>query len=140
MDGLNPRLNRIACLLASFACVSAVRGQVAPPPAPPPVIHTASGISPKGPDTPTAQLYSIGSPTNEEQYYLELINRARANPPAEGVRLALTTDSNVVASYNYFGVNLVLMQSQFALIGSAQPLSMNATLTTAARAHSQNML
>jgi hypothetical protein len=32
------------------------------------------------------------------------------------------------------------MQSQFALIAPAPPLSMNATLTIAARAHSQNML
>src|SRR4051812_29400845 len=84
--------------------------------------------------------YSIGDPSNEEQYYLELINRARANPTAEGLRLATTTDSDVVAAYSYFGVNLVLMQAQFALIPPAPPLSMNATLLTAARAHSQNML
>ena len=89
---------------------------------------------------PTAQLYSIGDPTNEEQYYLELINRARANPTAEGIRLALTTDANVLSAYNAFGVNLVLMQAQFALILPAPPLSMNSTLTNAARAHSQNML
>jgi cysteine-rich secretory family protein len=46
----------------------------------------------------------------------------------------------VLSAYSSFGVNLVLMQTQFALIPPAPPLSMNATLTTAARAHSQNML
>ena len=46
----------------------------------------------------------------------------------------------MLSAYGAFGVNLVLMQAQFALIGSAPPLSMNATLLSAARAHSQNML
>ena len=41
--------------------------------------------------TPTT-LYSFGQPTDEDQLYLELINRARANPTAEGLRLATSTD------------------------------------------------
>lgn len=136
MDGLNPRLWRIWFALA-FAGATIARAQVAPPPAPPVISGSSFSI-----ETPTApaQLYSIGDPTNEEQYYLELINRARANPTAEGLRLATTTDSNVLNAYSAFGVNLVLMQAQFVLIPPAPPLSMNATLTTAARAHSQNML
>jgi uncharacterized protein YkwD len=138
MDGLNPRLSRICFAFAFLAGVTVVRAQVAPPPAPP--ITSGSSFSIKTPEAPATQLYSIGDPTNEEQYYLELINRARANPTAEGVRLATTTDSNVLSAYSSFGVNLVLMQSQFALLPPAPPLSMNATLTTAARAHSQNML
>jgi uncharacterized protein YkwD len=138
MDGLNPRLSRICFAFAFLAGVTVVRAQVAPPPAPP--ITSGSSFSIKTPEAPATQLYSIGDPTNEEQYYLELINRARANPTAEGVRLATTTDSNVLSAYSSFGVNLVLMQSQFAMLPPAPPLSMNATLTTAARAHSQNML
>jgi len=111
---------------------------VAPPPPPPIVTQPALPFEPAAPAG--GQLYSIGDPTNEEQFYLELINRARANPAAEGQRLATTTDQSVLNAYNSFGVNLVLMQSQFALIPPAPPLSMNATLTAAARAHSQNML
>src|ERR1051325_1441533 len=102
MDGLNPRHLRISFLLASVACLAA-RAQVAPPPAPP-IVETAP-FSVESPSVPTTQLYSIGDPTNEEQYYLELINRARANPTAEGVRLALTTDPNVLSAYSAFGVN-----------------------------------
>ena len=34
--------------------------------------------------------YSIGNPTNEQQYMLELINRARANGGAEAARLGLS--------------------------------------------------
>ena len=37
---------------------------------------------------------------------LELINRARANPAAEGQRLAASTDPNITSSFTYFGVNL----------------------------------
>jgi hypothetical protein len=138
MDGLNPRHLRICFSLAFFACFAA-RAQVAPPPAPP-IVEGRAPFSTQSPNGPTTQLYSIGDPTNEEQYYLELINRARANPTAEGIRLALTTDPNVLSAYSAFGVNLVLMQAQFVLILPAPPLSMNSTLTTAARAHSQNML
>ena len=150
MDGLNPRQKsraeiwptRISVILASTAGlilgIPAARAEKAPPPAPPVVTSEALSLESTGAET--AQLYSIGSPTNEEQFYLELINRARANPPAEGSRLATTTDPNVLGAYTSFGVNLVLMQSQFAVIPSAPPLSMNATLLAAARAHSQNML
>jgi uncharacterized protein YkwD len=138
MDGLNPRHNPLWLALAAFACATIARAQVAPPPAPP--VISAAPFSIESGESTTAHLYSIGDPTNEEQYYLELINRARANPPAEGIRLATTTDGSVLAAYSAFGVNLVLMQSQFALIPPAPPLSMNAMLLTAARAHSQNML
>jgi hypothetical protein len=104
------------------------------------MISGGTHFSAQSPNSPAGQLYSIGDPTNDEQYYLELINRARADPTAEGIRLALTTDANVLSAYAAFGVNLTLMESQFALIAAAPPLSMNATLMNAARAHSQNML
>jgi hypothetical protein len=147
MDGLNPRQNRsktwcvqvfVAALLVSGIVRAQTDAPVAPPPAPP--VITSAPLTIGSPQAPAAELYSIGNPTNEEQYYLELINRARANPTAEGIRLATTTDPQVLSAYASFGVNLVLMQAQFAVIQPAPPLSMNATLTTAARAHSQNML
>src|ERR1035437_4660422 len=112
----------------------------APPTAPP--VEVASpqikqfklSQSPEG-NTP----YSIGSPTDEEQLYLEYINRARANPPAEGLILATTTDPDVLAAYVQFGVDTNLMQSQFNAIAAAPPVAMNAKLMTAARVHSQDM-
>ncbi len=81
-------------------------------------------------------LYSIGNPTDEEQLYLEYINRARSNPPHEGWILATTTDPNVLAAYAYFGVDTNLMQSQFNTITSTPPVAMNAQLLAAARGHS----
>src|SRR5207244_1319974 len=90
---------------------------------------------PKGPLT----LYSIGQPTDEEQLYLEYINRSRADPTAEGVRLANTTDPDVLAAYSFFSVNLALMQSELSTNSAVPPLAMNAQLLAAARLHSGDM-
>ena len=84
--------------------------------------------------------YDFGNPTAEEQAYIEMINRARANPAAEGARLATTTSLNVLSSYSYFNVNLGMMQDEFNAIPAQPPLAPNANLTTAARGHSAWML
>ena len=84
--------------------------------------------------------YDFGNPTAEEQLYLELINRGRADPPAEGVRLASTTDPEVLSAFNYFNVNLTLLKSEFNAIPALPPLAPNASLTASARGHSAWML
>jgi uncharacterized protein YkwD len=81
-------------------------------------------------------LYDFGNPSSEEQLYIELINRARANPPAEGARLATTTDTDTLAAYAYFNVNLSMMQQEMNAIAAAPPLAPNANLTGTARSHS----
>ena len=85
-------------------------------------------------------LYDFGNPSGEEQANIEMINRARANPPAEGVRLANETDVATVDSYSYFGTDLVLMKSEFNAIAASAPLAPNRLLTQSARNHSQWML
>lgn len=84
-------------------------------------------------------LHSIGEPTDEEQLYLEYINRARANPAQEGQRLFATGDPDIVTAYQFFGVDLALMTNAFAAIPPAPPLAMNARLLAAARLHSGDM-
>ena len=84
-------------------------------------------------------LYSIGEPTDEEQLYLESINRARRDPAGEGLRLQASQDPKIVANYEAFSVDLALMAAQMAALPPAQPLSMNARLMESARAHSQDM-
>jgi hypothetical protein len=110
------------------------------PPTPPPIEFAppAQNFRPTPPpegNTP----WSVGEPTDEEQLYLEYINRARANPPAEGAILTNTTDPDVLSAYTYFSVDLSLMQSQFNAIAAAPPVAMNAQLTAAARGHSGHM-
>lgn len=85
-------------------------------------------------------LYAFGNPTAEEQQYIEYINRARANPPAEGARLAATADADVVSAYNYFSVDKAMMQTEFNAIPAAPPVAPHASLTSSARSHSQWML
>ncbi len=84
--------------------------------------------------------YSIdgtaGPPTDDETYYLELINRARANPAAEGERLQTTTDADVLAAVEFFNTNLSLMAGEMAALAATPPLAFNAQLLNAARGHS----
>ncbi len=110
------------------------------PPANPP-----AGQRPRPPATVRLQfaspaVYSIGEPTDEEQLYVEFINRARGDPMGEAERLASTTDADILRAYSSFGVDLDQMRSQFAAISPQAPVSINARLTEAARRHSADML
>lgn len=95
--------------------------------------------------TAQATQYLIGEPTDEEQLYLEYINRARADAMAEAARLrASATDENS-EDYNSqvasgaADVDFDIMDTQFeSLPASAQPLAFNATLIDLARLHSQD--
>ncbi len=84
-------------------------------------------------------LYSHGSPTGEEQYMLELINRARANPSAEGKRLAGVKDADVKFAINFYNVDLAKLKKDFNGYPTRPPLAMNAKLLSAARRHSTDM-
>ncbi len=85
-------------------------------------------------------VYNFGNPSAEEQLYIEYINRARADPVGESVRMATTTDSDVLSAYTQFGVDLTLMQSEFSVLAAAAPVAPSANLTTSARGHSAWML
>ncbi|MFO1461655.1 MAG: hypothetical protein U1G08_19905 [Verrucomicrobiota bacterium] len=80
--------------------------------------------------------YEIGDPTDAEQLYLELMNRSRANPTAEGVRLAESTDPTIQSALKYFSVDLQKLKEDFAAIPVAPPLAFEPRLISAARGHS----
>ncbi len=73
-----------------------------------------------------AQQYDSGDPTAAEQLSLEYINRARANPTAEGTRLGIVITEGLTAG-------------EVADTGPRPPLAMNVNLLAAARAHSLDM-
>lgn len=81
-------------------------------------------------------LYHFGNPSAGEQLYLELVNRARANPAAEGIRLAGLTDPDIVGAYSFFSVDLNQMKAEMAALPSLPPLVPNEDLTSSARSHS----
>ena len=93
--------------------------------------------------TPQGQLtvYSIGEPTNEEQQVIEYINRARSNPPAEGMRLDTTTDPDISAAYTYWGKpTRSQVLADFQTYQPRPPFAPNAHLFTSARGHCQKMI
>jgi hypothetical protein len=72
--------------------------------------------------------YSIGNPTPEQQYMLELINRARANADAEAVRLGIGSRQE--------GPPMIGGQV-WNIQNSTQPLSWNPLLYNCAQGHSK---
>jgi hypothetical protein len=71
-------------------------------------------------------LYDHGDPTDDEQLVLEIVNRARSDPWAEGTRLGIDITEG-------------LTLGETALVDVKPPLAMNATLLAVARAHSEDM-
>jgi hypothetical protein len=69
-----------------------------------------------------------GDPTAAEQRVLEIINRARTNPAAEGVRLGIAG-----------GITEGLTAGEAADVGPRPPLAMNVKLLQIARDHSEDM-
>ncbi|MCP4696941.1 MAG: hypothetical protein GY862_08845 [Gammaproteobacteria bacterium] len=71
--------------------------------------------------------YLYGDPTPAEQAHLEAINRARADPQAEALRLGLSDLAEGTQAGAVTGL-------------PAPPLALNAQVSQAARAHSQDMM
>jgi uncharacterized protein YkwD len=86
------------------------------------------------------QSYSHGDPSNDEQYMLELINRARANPTKEGVRLMDTDDASVQAAYQYFNINNAATKQAFTTYPQRPPMAFHPSLLQAARNHTADMV
>ncbi len=77
------------------------------------------------------QLYDHGDASAAEQYMLELVNRARANPAEEGKWLATLNECPTVFSD---------LAGDFANYPAVSPVTYQAQLGTSARLHSQDML
>lgn len=98
-----------------------------------------------------ATAYSHGDPTDEEQLYLEFINRARANVDEEVARLVNSDDEQVLSSIDFFNVDLDLMAQQFEdmiaeghgnmppTTNTQMPLAFNPKLIEASRLHNDDM-
>lgn len=86
------------------------------------------------------KLYSIGQPTDGEQYSVELINRARKDPVKELELLIDAKDPELIKAYDYFNVDMSLLRTQFSELKPAQALSISEPLTIVARGHSGDMV
>ncbi len=121
------------------------------PVAPPAVISQAPSVIQRTNGSSEKPLlivpFNCGNPTNEEQYQLELINRARANPDSEGIRIATDTTAQVVFDFSYFAMQPGYyapspseVDSAFATYPARPPMAFNADLCRAARGHDTVML
>lgn len=92
--------------------------------------QTPAGVDPK------LVFYTHGDPSGDEQYLLELINRARANPAAEGQMLAGITDPEVLRYYSHYAVDANQLKSDFASYPARPPLAFNSRLMASSRVQS----
>jgi len=79
-------------------------------------------------------------PDGNEQQMVWLMNRARANPTQEGVWLATEDDPDIAAARTFFGVNVTVLQNEFAAIPAKPPAAFDVRLYNAAKAHSDYLV
>lgn len=79
-------------------------------------------------------------PDGNEQQLMWLMNSARANPAQEGIWLATMTDPDVANARTFWGVNLPLLQAEFAGYPAKPPAAFDVRLYNAARAHSLDLI
>jgi hypothetical protein len=85
-------------------------------------------------------LLAGAAPTDAEQYMLELINRARANPAAEGQRLLALAQTDPVIHQATAGWDLGLFSRTISSYAPEPPLAFNPRLIDAALAEDASML
>ncbi len=83
-----------------------------------------------------SQFYPQPAPSNSEQFLLEQINIARANPAAQGQMLAGITDPEILRYYSHYAVDTGKLRSDFAGYAAKPPLAFNAKLMASAREQS----
>jgi uncharacterized protein YkwD len=88
----------------------------------------------------------VSDPTNEEQYYLELVNDARLDPMGDAARYITSyapltsSDPDIQTALNYFGVSGTALEAGFSSLTPVAPVAWNASLATAARNHTALMI
>jgi hypothetical protein len=79
-------------------------------------------------------------PDNNEQYLLYLMNRARANPAAEGYWLATADDPAFAHARSYFNVDTDLLQQEFNRLDVKPPAAFDIRLYNAANEHCDDLI
>lgn len=87
--------------------------------------------------TKPADAYSHGDPTPREQELLELVQRARSNPPAEGK--IVVSEDDVQSALQQFQIDKQQIIDAFAKIAPAPPLTFDPKLMESAKVHSEDM-
>ena len=104
-----------------------------------PLLSAACLLSAANAEAAPSVAYPQPNPSADEQFMLECINVARANPTAEGQMLAGLNDATIQMYYSHYGVSAAALLSDFASYAAKPPLAMNTQLMASARGHSQDM-
>ena len=96
-------------------------------------LGSAAGAASAAAAAPAQSFFSQAEPSAQEQFLLELVNRARANPAAEGAMLATITDPTALQNYSYYSVDTGKLRSDFASYAAQPPLAFSPALMSSAR-------
>ena len=80
------------------------------------------------------------TPSAAEQRMMWLMNRARANPTAEGIFLATSTDPDVKGGRDYFSVDITALKNAFAAMPAAPPGVFDFRMYQGSRVHSLDLI
>ncbi len=94
---------------------------------------------PIDPDAKPTQEYFHGQPTGQEQYFLEIINRARENPLKEIKRIINSGDDDILNALKTYNINTADLTAEFRNYTPMPPLAFNNELMQSARGHSEDM-
>jgi hypothetical protein len=79
-------------------------------------------------------------PDGSEQKLMWLMNRARANPTAEGIYLAESNDPDIAGGRNFFNVDIQALKDAFAALPVAPPAAFDIRLHDASEQHSLDLI
>ena len=79
-------------------------------------------------------------PNGNEQQMMWLMNRARANPPQEGVWLATTTLGDIAGGRDAFGVDTTLLRNEFNGIAAKPPAVFDVRMYNGSKVHSDDLI
>ena len=97
------------------------------------------GLAPSS-EWPYHKTLDSAHPDANEQQLMWLMNRARANPTAEGIWLATVEDPRIISAINFFKVDLDILQNEFATYDPKPPAAFDVRLYHAARSHSEYLI
>ena len=135
-----------------FTCIRPLPTLTQPSPSSPPSRHrgtagfvfawlalTLVGFAPRAWAAPT--LVEQANPTDEEQYLLQKLNRARTDPAGEGQRLAAWLRNTVIGRQivQQYSTNPDQVAAGFAALPAVPALACDASLLSAARRHSDDL-
>lgn len=137
-----------ACTVSILLSAAPVLAQNAPEPNPPVrapgeqperVVEKATAAAPT--TEWTNHKSADGSdPSSAEQEMVWYMNRARANPTAEGIWLAESSDPDVAGGRNFFNVDIVALKAALAALLVKPPAAFDIRLHDASELHSLDLI